>query len=131
LQDEIPFYFQQGLGFDRYVRGYEPFVIFGKESYLLKSNLKYAILRPTVKEFDWIPHRKFRKAFLAIYSNIFVDAGYCTPFADSEQNLYHQALIGAGVGLDFVTYYDLVLRVEAARNIEGLNGIYLSFVSPL
>ena len=131
VQDRVPFYFQQGLGFNRYVRGYEPYVIFGKENVLLKSNLKYAILKPRVKEFEWIPHKKFKKAFLAIYTNLFLDAGYSTPFKNNEKSLNNEFLAGAGIGLDFVTYYDLVLRVEAATNIDQLTGIYISFVAPL
>lgn len=131
FQDEVPFLFQGGLGFQQYVRGYEPFVIMGKQNYLAKSNLKFTILKPWIKEFDWIPVEKFKKYNLAIYTNAFFDMGHSIGFLSREQSLNGKLLWGAGLGVDFVTYYDLVWRFELAQNDRGLMGGYISFVAPL
>jgi hypothetical protein len=40
-------------------------------------------------------------------------------------------LIGYGLGLDFTTYYDIVIRVEAAVNRMSQPGIYVHFIASI
>lgn len=127
---QVPFYLQNGLGFNRYVRSYEPYVIFGQFSSFAKVNLKYKLLSPTKFTVPLIPSEKFSKVHIALYSNIFLDAGYVHNTSE-DRFLNNVAQYGAGAGLDFVTFYDLVWRFEYSINRYKEHGIYISFVAPI
>ena len=128
---DIPFYFQDGLGFDRYVRSYEPYVLFGQMSTFAKANLKFQILKPRSFTLPLIKTTKFSKIHLAAYANYFVDAGYVLNQLEAARRLDNDLLLGTGFGIDFVTFYDLVWRYEYSINKEGQHGFYISFVAPI
>ena len=134
-----PYYLQRGLGFGRdFVRGYEYYVIDGQHFALLRNNLKFALLPQRVEKIGFIHTTKFNTIPLALYLNVFADLGYVyhypqsTPGEDYDgNNLENSFLIGYGLGLDFTTYYDLVIRVEGALNRMGQPGLYLHFIAPI
>jgi outer membrane protein assembly factor BamA len=134
-----PYFFQSGLGYNRdYVRGYEYYVIDGQHYLLLKNNLKYALIRPQVKKIGFIKSPKFNTIPLALYLNVFLDMGYACHYLDSQTNgmvtgntLENSFLTGYGMGMDFTTYYDIVIRAEAAVNRLGQPGFYLHFIAPI
>tara|TARA_Y100001934_G_C12383423_1_gene794033 strand:- start:5829 stop:7199 length:1371 start_codon:yes stop_codon:yes gene_type:complete len=127
-----PFYLQSGLGFSNYVRGFEPYIIYGKTSGLLKSNFKTKLLKtkpftvPLIKKI-----KKFSKIYFAVYWNCFLDAGYVHLPNPSTNELANQLLLGGGSGIDWVTYYDVVIRTEYSINQFGNTNFNISFVSPL
>lgn len=127
-----PFLFEQGLGYGReFVRGYEYNVIHGDHFILLKQNLKYALIPSKDIDLEFMPHRKFRDAWFALYINLFTDAGYVSGEQVFGNKLVNKWIGGAGIGLDLVTYYDKVFRIEAALNDIGKGGIYLHFIAPI
>jgi outer membrane protein assembly factor BamA len=129
----VPFYIAHGLGFaPDYVRGYEPYLISGSNFIIVKSNLKYQVMKPRVFKIPYLPFEKFNTFHFAIYLNALLDFGYIRDFANANANaLSNNLLMGYGMGLDFVTYYDKVLRIEYSINKKGLSGIYLSFIAPI
>ena len=42
----------------------------------------------------------------------------------------NEFLYGYGLGIDFVTYYDIVFRVEFSANKFGETGLFLHFNAP-
>ena len=134
-----PYYLQRGLGFGRdFVRGYEYYVVDGQHFALLKNNLKFALLPQRVEKLGFIHTTKFNTIPLALYLNVFADMGYVYHYPGSpsgENNtgntLENSFLIGYGLGLDFTTYYDVVIRVEGAVNRMGQPGLYLHFIAPI
>jgi hypothetical protein len=58
----------------------------------------------------------------------FFDSGYVNNnFTDPENvALSNRYLFGGGVGLDIVTYYDLVLRLEYSINDRGDAGFFVN-----
>jgi len=133
-----PYYLQLGLGYGRdFVRGYEYYVVDGQHYALLKSNLKFALLPQRVERLGFIRTTKFNTIPLALYLNAFVDMGYVYHYPGSPPDitagntLENSFLIGYGLGLDFTTYYDVVIRVEGAMNRMGLPGLYLHFIAPI
>ena len=123
-----PYYLTQGLGYGDVVRGYELYVIDGTRWGLMQSNLKYEIIKPKSITLPFIPNEKFNKTFIALYGNAFIDAGYVYG-EDFEVNnsLVNQYIYSFGLGLDLVTYYDKVMRVEGSINAEGQFGVYVAF----
>ncbi len=134
-----PYYLQRGLGYGRnFVRGYEYYIIDGQHFALLKQNLKFALLPQRVEQFGFIQTTKFNTLPLALYLNAFIDMGfvyhYPQPAAngyDTGNTLENSFLIGYGLGLDFTTYYDIVIRVEGTVNRLQQPGIYLHFIAPI
>ncbi len=128
-----PYFYQRGLGYDRnFVRGYELYVIDGQSYVLSKNTMKYALIPPKVSTIGFIKSEKFSKIHYALYANLFVDLGYVDAFRNYDtEDLAKTLLLGAGVGLDLVTYYDMVLRVEFSINKKGEAGIYFHLQNTL
>lgn len=128
-----PYFIKTGLGYFPYnIRGYELFVVDGQNIGIAKTNLKYEIIPPTKFKIPWLRSTKFSESFIAIYANVFFDMSYVEDIYATPQNpLANQLLYGTGVGLDFITYYDMVLRLEYAINKQNNKGFFISFVAPI
>lgn len=128
-----PYFLMQGLGYDRdFVRGYEYYVVDGNHYVLSRNNIKFAILPEKSSNLNFIPSQKFSRIHYASYLTLFADAG-CTWIGNSaygsSNTLPGKLLLGTGVGLDVVTYYDKVLRVEYSVNKLGESGIFIHFIA--
>jgi len=130
---EGPYYLYGGLGYmNNLVRGYELYVINGEHTALTKMQLRYALLDNKIFKLKPIPWDKFNKVPLSIYLGAFFDSGYVSSNVNQQNNfLTNTTLYSGGLGLDFVSYYDAVFRVEYALNHLGESGLYLHFIAPL
>jgi outer membrane protein assembly factor BamA len=128
-----PYYNFKSMGYDRdYVSGYELYVIDGQHFSLAKVNLKYQLFSANLKA-DPLPFNQFRTIPFAIYVKAYSDGGYVVDNTYNPKNtrLANKFLLGGGVGLDFVTYYDLVFRVEYSINRMLEHGLYLHMKATL
>ena len=125
-----PYYYQKGLGYGRdFVRGYEFYVIDGQHYALLKNNIKFELVSMREHSISFIRSEKFSKLYYAFYLNIFADFGYVIDDRNINTNpLADEILAGYGIGLDFATYYDFVIRVEYSFNKMGESGFFISFM---
>ncbi len=132
-RSHAPYYNQRGLGYgSNFIRGYEFYVINGQHYLLFKSNIKYTLVPERVVQTRFIPHEKFNRIPFAIYANLFYDAGYArdNQFGDTSP-LSNEYQHGFGVGMDYVTYYDLVFRLEYTWNRLHEHGLFLHFTAPI
>jgi outer membrane protein assembly factor BamA len=132
-QSTQPYFSMKGLGFNNdFVRGYELYVVPGQNYILTKTNLKFALLPTRVIELPGIPLEKFRKIHYAFYLNAFFDVAYVRDRQYMAQNpLANDYHYGYGMGLDYVTYYNLVFRLEYSFNKFGEKGFFLHFTAPI
>lgn len=131
IMEDIPYYIQEGLGYANNVRGYEYYIVDGQHFALFKSNLKFELVPNTVIDLGIGPE-KFSKIYYSLYLNAFFDAGRVWDRRYNEVNpLANELMMSGGLGLDFVTYYDSVLRVEVAYNRYRELGFFLHFVQPI
>jgi len=128
-----PYFIKSGLGYHPYtIRGYELYVVDGQRLGVVKSNLKFEIIPKTDFNIKWIKSTKFSEVFFAMYANLFFDAAYVDDKFSYQLNpLSNQFLWGAGVGIDMISYYDIVLRLEISVNKQNDKGFYISFVAPI
>ncbi|MCF6342897.1 MAG: hypothetical protein L3J31_08850 [Bacteroidales bacterium] len=128
-----PYFLTTGFGFNGMnIRGYERYAIDGQRLGLVKSNLKFELIPRNVHTIPWIKTEKFSKVFYALYANLFFDMGYAADDLYFENNpLSNQLLFGGGLGIDFVTYYDLVFRFEFSINKQGNTGFNIGLVAPI
>ena len=131
--DDVPYFLSQGLGYKNdYVRTYELYVVDAMNFALMKNNLKLAILNPMTRYLPLIKNERFGKIHFALYANVFFDFAYSwnMPY-NATSFLDDKFIFGTGVGIDFVTYYDKVLRIEYGINDMGETGLFIHFVAPI
>ncbi|MAW21139.1 MAG: hypothetical protein CMD16_01935 [Flavobacteriales bacterium] len=130
-ENQMPYFSQEGFGFIDYVRGYEHYVIDGQQFWLSKTALKYAIIEKTNFDIPYVKMKQFKKSHYSIYLGIFSDMGYIYDYPNTKTNLMDSQLLwGKGVALDYVTYYDKILRIEYSINHLGEKGVFLHFSNP-
>lgn len=131
--DDAPYFFSQGLGYKNdYVRTYELYVVDAMNFALVKNNLKFAILNPVTKYLPFIKNERFGKIHFALYANLFFDCAYSWKVPVNQTSfLDNKFIFGTGIGIDFVTYYDKVLRLEYGVNDMGDTGFFIHFVAPI
>ncbi len=114
------------LGYRSFVRGYELYVVGGQHYAMLKQGLSKRVFRQDNITLPFISNPKFNHIPLSVYLNIFTDGGYVVDriFQD-ENHLSNRFLIGSGVGLHFVTFYDRVVRLEYSYNRERERGFFI------
>ena len=119
-----------GLGFgNEIVRGYELWVIEGRSYFLNKTTFKKELLN-IKKNINAIPLEQFQTFPLAIYLKTFFDFGYVNNLVGWDtisSRLTNKVIWGTGVGLDFFTAYDMVIRIEYAMNSEFQDGFFVHF----
>ena len=127
-----PYYVQKGLGWNDYVRGYEYYVIDAQSYGTAKMGLKYEIIKPHVTSLEIPSLNKFSTFHYALYAGVFCDAGYGKDSQYSLVNpLSNSILYGYGAGIDYVTYYDVVIRFEYSFNKMFEHGFFVHFSSAI
>ena len=127
-----PYYIQRALGYSNYVRGYEYYVVDGSSYALAKLGLKYELVKPHVKKIPYLNAEKFDTFHYAFYLELFSDMAYVNNKTNYKTNSFTNSYIyGTGIGLDFVTYYDNVFRLEYSFNKRGEYGIFLHLYAPI
>ncbi len=120
-----PYLQYQAQGFSEwYLRGYELYVIDGAHSIVNRNSLKWEVLN-IKKTKTLIPIEQFKNTPLAIILKLHSDFGYVHNPLYSDQHLANGWLWGWGIGLDFLTYYDGVFRIEYSFDKEFNSGLYL------
>ncbi len=128
-----PYYGTRVLGFEnRFVRGYERYVMEGNSNFHIRNSLRFKFLSRKIPA-EWVPLRQFQFIPIDFYLSGIGDLGYVgNPHVLPEnKRLVNTLLAGYGLGLNVVTFYDLVLRFEYSINIQGDRGLYFSFLSDI
>jgi len=126
------FYSQTGLGYLQFVRGFEYYVTNGDKALLFKNLINFEVLPKKVVNIKFWPFRKayqFNKIPIEIYANLFFDAGYVTDqtgaYKQYNNTLVDKLMYSSGLGFDFITYYDKILRLDYSFNSLGEHGLFI------
>lgn len=132
---KAPYFLSQGFGYKNdYVRAFDLYVVDALNYAIFKNNLKFEILKPVAKHLPFIKNERFGKIHLAFYANLFFDFAYTWDVVIPEgfsTKIANQWIYGTGIGIDFVTYYDKVLRLEYGVNGLGEFGFFVHLVAPI
>jgi len=120
-----PYFNMRFLGYgDVFMQGYEYYVVDGVAGGYVKATfarefLNFNIRVPKSKQgtTDMIPFR--------VYGKIYGNSGYVHNPQPGDNALSNTLLHSAGIGIDIVTFYDVILRFEYSFNQLGQNGLYL------
>jgi len=119
-----PFINQRMLGYgDLYLRGLEKYVIDGVAASLLRQTLRYELFNFYVPTF--LKSRSHDQVPFRIYPKAFFDFGYVYNKYFINNSLVNRPLYSAGVGVDIVSFYDFILRLDYSFNQLGQNGLFL------
>jgi len=131
-EGEHPYFINSGVGYGRdFVRGYEYYVVDGQNYGLVKTDFKFALVPQKVSVLKFIPTEKFNKIPWAVYLSLFNDFGYVVGDAEKGNNLQNTLMWGYGGGVNLVTYYDIVLRLEYSFNQLGEGGFFIHFMASI
>jgi len=124
---KIPYFFNRSIGYgNNLVRGYEYYIIDGQKYIMLKNSLRWRLIKPRVITIKKLNIPQFNTIPFYSYLNLFFDAAYVEDrYFYTNNFLNNRWIYGYGIGLDFITYYDLVFRIEFAINHLQQTGIYL------
>ena len=125
IGNNIPYYYRAPLGYRFQIRGYETYLFEGQWNILQANEIKIKILERKynirqlhVDQFNTIPIR--------IFAKLHYDQGIVkTDQLINNNTLVNKYLAGYGAGLDFITYYDRIFRLEYSFNNSGKRGLYL------
>lgn len=123
-----PYFNLRGLGNSvDMVRGYELFVIDGQRTAIWRNSVRYQLFN-TRKQLNWLHVRQFNTLPIAAYITAFGDAGYVrsTVAEEYQSRLANQLLLGTGMSLDIVTYYNFVMRFSGTINRQGNTGFFFN-----
>ena len=127
-----PYLLRNGLGYSSFgIRSYEYYVIDGQNIGLGKLQLRYQLVQPRSVDLEGISER-FGKFHYAFYIGVFGDVAYVDDqFGYPSNRLANEIQFGSGIGVDFVSYYDIVIRTEYSFNKFGESGLFIHFVAPI
>lgn len=129
LPKHQPYFLFEGMGYKgQYLRGLEYYVANGNYFGFLYNTLKKQVVafrihsRLLPKEFATIPIR--------MYFKIYGDIGYNHFSGPQHHSMFtNKFLYTYGLGLDIVTFYDAIFRIEYSINQLGEKGVFLHFES--
>ena len=116
-----------GLGYNTiWLRGYELDAIEGQSYAIHQTTLRKRLFSRQFDISPVMPIPQFSTVPLAIYLNTYLDHGYLSNTVSYEQSnrLSNRYLMGYGLGVDIVTFYDFVFRAEHTWRIDGDRGFY-------
>ena len=117
-----PFYNRGLLGYgDMYCRGMESYVIDGTAGFLSNTTL-YKKLLTYVFNTPFIKTKTHNKIPFTFYLKAFTDLGYTYNKIQNNKSYANTILPTAGIGLDIVSIYDFVFRIEYSINQFGDRG---------
>ena len=128
-----PYYGNRVLGFEnRFARGYERYIMEGPVNFFTRNTFRVKAFSRNFS-LKWMPLKQFQFMPMDVYVTAFGDAGYVKNSNVLPENtrLVNTLLVGYGLGLNFVTFYDIVFRTEFSLNRQGDSGLYFSFLSDI
>ncbi|HAR19041.1 MAG TPA: hypothetical protein DCR46_00130 [Cytophagales bacterium] len=134
IPNKIPYFNIRAMGYDQdYVRGYDLYVIDAQMFALQRLTFRKKLFEMEFMVRSFLSMRQFNKVPFAAYLNAYYDIGYgYTPQVFSgNQYLSNEWLRGGGLGIDVVTYYDSVIRLEYSINKMLERRIYLAFTTDI
>ncbi len=129
-----PYANTRALGYGQdFVRGYELYVIDGQSYLMSKSTLKRELFKTQTNIGKFLPMKQFQTVPFAMYANLYFDMGYVTDntFNPESNRLSNVPIYGGGLGLDLVTFYNTVFRIDFTVNKSLQKNFFFHFVKDI
>jgi outer membrane protein assembly factor BamA len=134
MKNRASYIYDQALGYETAsLTGYDLYVIDGQHYFTFNNAIRFCILPKKVVHLHILKKwNKVNKPHFTIYGTLKFDTGYVWQDHHRETNsLSNSFLFGSGVGIDILTYYDIVINVGYAINKKGTGGFTFGFKAPI
>jgi outer membrane protein assembly factor BamA len=128
-----PFTLVRGIGYSPFfIRGYELNVVEGQQVIVHKNSLRFKLLDTGLDIGDYVPLDEFAFIPFRVFLSGNFDHGYVNDRNQIPENLRltNRYLFGYGLGLDLVTLYDMVFRLEYSINSQNERAFFINFRAP-
>jgi outer membrane protein assembly factor BamA len=127
-KQDVPYFYQSGLGYNEYLNGFEYSVIDGTSYVAWKNKLIFGLVPRRDVVWKRMPLKQFSRFHYALYLKFNLDAGYVINRNELDNNyMANSVLLGYGPGIDLVTIYDQVWGFNYSFNNFGDQGFFLHF----
>ncbi|WP_228527474.1 POTRA domain-containing protein [Pararhodonellum marinum] len=133
LSPQQPYTLVKGIGYQPdFIRGYELNVIEGQQLFAHKNSLRFQFLNVAYDMSDFMPIDELSVFPFQAYLSLNFDHGFVRDRNNLPENaaLTNSYLYGYGLGLDLVTFYDLVFRFEYSINSQGMGNFFINLRAP-
>ena len=118
---------------DKNITGYDYYVVDGQQYSLLNNDIRFCLMPQRIVSLGssekWV---RFNKIHFTLYAKLTCDMGYVhNKYQHDTNTLANTWLWGSGLGLDLVTYYDIVLNCSYAFNKMGEGAFYFGIKAPI
>jgi len=124
----LPYEHYRAIGYENQMRGYETYVIDGPAFGMVQAEIRYHLISGKNIRLPYALLENYRQMPTEVFLSLFVDQGIVKDGPASYSNeLTATHLLGYGIGLNALFYYDKVFRFEYSFNKLGGNGLKLHF----
>lgn len=126
--------YEKAIGYgETQVRGYEYITVDGEHYFTVSNTLRFCIMPKKVIKIKPLSFlSKFNKIHFTLYAKVFADFGYVVSTSGSNRGtMMNTPLYSTGIGLDLVTYYDMVFGIHGAIIHTGQPGFFFTFKSSI
>ena len=134
FKNKRAYIYDQNVGYEeKNIAGYDYYVIDGQQYALLNNDLRFCIMPQRIFKMSSSDKlSKFTKIHFALYAKLMYDMGYVNNRYNLGSNTLANTLLwGSGLGLDLVTYYDIVLNCNYSINKMGEGAFYFGIKAPI
>lgn len=121
--NDLPYYLLNSLGYRQLVRGNEHYVFNGKGWLLTNNDFKFKVLDKSIY-LKFLKLNQLNKIPAQVWLKLVSDAGIIL----TQNPTTKQLLWGIGPGLDFLTYYENIMRLEYTFNSFGESELFLHYL---
>lgn len=128
-----PFTLVRGIGYNPFfIRGYELNVVEGQQVIVHKNSLRFKLLDTGFDVGNYVPLEEFSYFPFRFYLSANFDHGYVNDRNQIPENLRltNRYLYGYGLGIDLVTLYDMVFRLEYSINSQNESALFFNIRAP-
>ena len=128
-----PYTLVRGIGYNpNFIRGYELNVIEGQQLIVHKNSLRYKLFDFGFDVSDMVPLDEFSYFPFKFYLSANFDHGFVNDKNRLPENLRltNKYLFGYGLGVDLVTLYDVVFRLEYSINNQNQRALFFNIRAP-
>lgn len=134
FKNKSAYIYDKAIGYDQAnVCGYDLYVIDGQHYGTFNNSIRFLLLPQKVLSLNFLRAlSKFYKIPFTIYLSANVDMGYVhNKYPSHTNSLQNKYLLGGGVGIDILTYYDIVINVSYAYTRMNEGGIFFGLKTPV
>ena len=134
FKNKHAYIYDRHVGYEeKNITGYDYYVIDGQHHAILNNDIRFLVMPKKIFRLGSSEKgSKFSKIHFSLYAKLSYDIGYVhNSYKSTTNTLANTFLWGSGIGLDLVTYYDIILNCSYAINKMGEGGFYFGIKAPI